>query len=94
MDFSPTDTVELVQLAKKFSAFSYVYMIEIQKYAISIYCIMSEIRSDGGGSVVVPESGSSRVSEDSSLRSQLHHRVEESGVDEEEQVGIEARHNL
>lgn len=44
--------------------------------------------------MVVPESGSSRVSEDSSLRSQLHHRVEESSVDEEKQVGIEARHNL
>ena len=34
------------------------------------------------------------MGEDSSLGSQLHHRVKESGIDEEEQVGIEARHNL
>ena len=43
---------------------------------------------------IIPECDSSRVCEDVSLRSKLHHRIEQSSIDEEEQVGIETGHHL
>ena len=44
--------------------------------------------------VHIPECGSCRVGENSSLGSKLHHRVEESSVNEEKEIGIETRHHL
>jgi hypothetical protein len=42
----------------------------------------------------IPECCSSGVVEESSLWTELHHRIEQSGVYEEEQVGIETGHYL